>query len=176
MRTVRDKHVDQLTGLANRNGLLAHLERLARRSRPHLLIAIDLDQFKRFNLHNYHSQGDRVLCEVGSSLDNSLRSGGRAFRLGGDEFAVVLPSDDLKLGLGVAETIRGFVADEVALDQPESCGDAFCIGPTPVTCSVAVLVWRPQVSAEDLLREANELIVEAKLAGGNTTRHRQLAS
>jgi len=173
MPVVRENRSDQLTGLPNRRSLADHLGHLLQGNSPHHLILIDLDRFKHFNVHNGHVAGDALLVRLGSHLTKLFPSGARAFRLGGDEFALVVQSDDPERGISVAERVRVFVADTLAMDQPDHCGDNDCLGPALMTCSIAVVPLKSHTLLADLLQDVDELLRQAKSDGGNTVRFRK---
>lgn len=84
---------DMLTGLRNRVGFEARVERmLAAPQHPSLcLLYIDLDGFKRVNDELGHAAGDEVLRACALRMKHAVRRGTDSVaRLGGDEFAVVL--------------------------------------------------------------------------------------
>ncbi|MCR5866542.1 diguanylate cyclase domain-containing protein [Aquincola sp. J276] len=84
---------DMLTGLRNRVGFEARVERmLAAPQHPALcLLYIDLDGFKRVNDELGHAAGDGVLRACALRMKHAVRRGTDSVaRLGGDEFAVVL--------------------------------------------------------------------------------------
>ena len=86
---------DPLTGLLNRQGLGALIERRSHAVTDHVpraLIALDLDHFKIINDRDGHLAGDRTLAEFGAALSKELRTQDIAFRVGGDEFVVILPN------------------------------------------------------------------------------------
>jgi diguanylate cyclase len=88
-------HTDPLTGLANRRGLFATLDRaLARCSTQQqlALFLLDLDGFKAVNDRHGHEAGDELLVAVARRLQARVRSasGDLVARLGGDEFVVVV--------------------------------------------------------------------------------------
>ena len=83
---------DPLTGLPNRNQLMASLrERCIRHQHgATALLLMDLNGFKDVNDGLGHDIGDRLLIEVARRLAERTRSADTVARLGGDEFAVVL--------------------------------------------------------------------------------------
>jgi two-component system, cell cycle response regulator len=85
---------DKLTGLSNRNRLMADLaEAVAvplERGKAWLLVLFDLDGFKPYNEAFGHRTGDALLTRLGAQLERSLPPRGRAYRLGGDEFGVLV--------------------------------------------------------------------------------------
>jgi diguanylate cyclase len=83
---------DELTGLYNRRGLYAYLDRLADNLVPGFwlgLLLVDMDRFKQINDHFGHVAGDRVLSAVATELQNACADGDLPVRLGGDEFALL---------------------------------------------------------------------------------------
>jgi diguanylate cyclase (GGDEF)-like protein len=85
---------DELTGVLNRRGFEAELQRTLDLARRHgetgVLLFIDLDDFKRVNDTYGHAAGDEVLRYVASLLKKSVRRSDVVARLGGDEFVVLL--------------------------------------------------------------------------------------
>jgi diguanylate cyclase len=90
---------DALTGLANRRNfdlaLLREIDRVARSGEPALLLALDIDHFKRVNDTYGHGAGDLVL----KAMD-------LVARVGGEEFAIILPNCPSVFGETVAERVR----------------------------------------------------------------------
>ncbi|MCM1462224.1 MAG: sensor domain-containing diguanylate cyclase [Bacteroides sp.] len=86
-------YTDKMTGCANRNAYISHIESLRRNgSNLPLGVAVcDLNGLKTINDTYGHSAGDRAICSLADGLI-SLFSAECIFRLGGDEF-VILVSD-----------------------------------------------------------------------------------
>jgi len=83
---------DELTGLCNRRGLYAYLDRLADNLVPGTwlgLLLVDLDRFKQVNDLFGHVAGDRVLGAVAAELQAACAACDLPVRLGGDEFALL---------------------------------------------------------------------------------------
>jgi diguanylate cyclase (GGDEF)-like protein len=90
---------DELTGLYNRRGLYAWLDRLADNLVPGFwlgLLLVDMDRFKLINDHYGHVAGDRVLSSVASELQAACAEGDMPVRLGGDEFALLAQVSDFE--------------------------------------------------------------------------------
>jgi two-component system cell cycle response regulator len=83
---------DALTGLRNRRGFAADLDRALAdgvESEPRLLATFDLDGFKLYNDSFGHPAGDALLARLAANLSAVTRSAGSCYRLGGDEFCVL---------------------------------------------------------------------------------------
>ncbi len=85
---------DLLTGLVNRREFEGRLKRVvdsAKRERDsHALCFLDLDQFKVVNDTCGHVAGDELLRQVGSLMQENIRSRDTLARLGGDEFSILM--------------------------------------------------------------------------------------
>ena len=105
---------DELTGLLNRRGFLAQLERAiasARRGGPHgVLMICDLDGFKAINDRHGHLVGDDALCQTAELLAQHIRRADTVARLGGDEFAVLLVGAHLVAARRKAQALAQLVA------------------------------------------------------------------
>jgi diguanylate cyclase (GGDEF)-like protein len=89
----RQALTDPLTGLANRRGFEAALDRAiagAGQGRPFALAHLDLDRFKAVNDTLGHAAGDAVLTVVGTILRGATRKHDLVARIGGDEFIMLL--------------------------------------------------------------------------------------
>lgn len=84
---------DDLTGLYTARGLLdaidPMIEAYLAEARPFVLVAIDLDLFKRVNSYG-HKEGDRALVHFGDRLRSVLGDAGYGARPSGDEFLAVI--------------------------------------------------------------------------------------
>ncbi|MEZ0165420.1 diguanylate cyclase [Kineococcus sp. LSe6-4] len=156
---------DALTGLPNRLLFLDRLEHAvaaARRGAGHVgLLYVDLDGFKAVNDTAGHEAGDDLLVQVAALLSSCVRPGDTVARLGGDEFAVVCPGtsaehDLVTVGrrvlalLGKPLAVRGHGGTEHRAVVGASIGVRWCTDGRP---------------AEELLRDADEAMYEAKRAG-----------
>ncbi|HEU4459400.1 MAG TPA: diguanylate cyclase [Methylibium sp.] len=118
---------DALTGLPNRRGLHAALERYLPQCGPTQLLAVyllDLNGFKQVNDRHGHETGDHLLVAAGERLRNSLRTSDMVARLGGDEFVVLamgLHSDERARDLA-AQLTQAFDEPLVALGLPYRLG------------------------------------------------------
>ncbi|MCQ8104819.1 EAL domain-containing protein [Methylomonas sp. SURF-2] len=160
----RIAHYDALTGLPNRVMLADRLSQAmaqAERRGQQLAVAyIDLDGFKAVNDTYGHDAGDQLLMIVSKHMKQALREGDTLARLGGDEFvAVLLDLSDSGAGLPVLARLLSAAAEPVHLDGLS----------LQVSASVGVTFY-PQdelVDADHLLRQADQAMYRAKLAGKN---------
>ena len=85
---------DALTGLINRREFEVRLKRAIRGARAerrqHVLLYLDLDEFKVVNDTCGHLAGDEMLKQVTALLRSRVRRSDVLARLGGDEFGVLL--------------------------------------------------------------------------------------
>ena len=157
-------HFDALTGLPNRL-LLADQMRQAmaqapRRGQKLAIAFLDLDGFKAVNDKHGHGVGDQLLAAVAARMRQVLRKGDTLARLGGDEFIAVLL--DLPDEASSAPTLTRLLE---AVAQPVCLADL----ELHISASLGVTFY-PQaadVSEEQLLRQADQAMYQAKLAGKN---------
>jgi diguanylate cyclase (GGDEF)-like protein/PAS domain S-box-containing protein len=154
---------DALTGLPNR--VLAHqhlLRSLARRARPGRITATlfcDFDRFKLVNDSLGHAAGDELLVLVADRLLAVARSSDTVARLGGDEFLVIV--DDLPdEASAVAAAQR--VLDAVSRPYQLRGREIVVRASVGVACS-----GEHAQTPEELLRDADAAMYEAKARGGN---------
>jgi diguanylate cyclase (GGDEF)-like protein len=152
---------DRLTGLANRDVLERAMNREGGAAAG-VLIALDIDHFKRLNDTLGHPAGDAALVHVARLLKGQVRASDVAARVGGEEFMLWLPNAPLAVGEQIAERIRARLADTVW----EWRGSAW-----PVTASFGV-AGAPDSSrsAANLPELADRALYQAKQEGRNRVR------
>ncbi len=157
-------HYDTLTGLPNRVLLADRLHQAmsqAQRRGDKLAVAyLDLDGFKAINDQHGHDVGDRLLTTLADHMKRALREGDTLARLGGDEFvAVILDLPDVESCVPLLSRLLSAAAEAV----PQN-GNAL-----HVSASLGVTFY-PQaeaIDADQLLRQADQAMYQAKLAGKN---------
>jgi len=157
-------HFDALTKLPNRlllgDRMHQALIQAKRRGQSLAVVFLDLDGFKAVNDQHGHDAGDHLLVEITGLMKQALREGDTLARLGGDEFvAVLLDVSDIK----VCEPMLNRLLAAAA--QPVRFGDALL----QVSASMGVTFY-PQamgVEADQLLRQADQAMYQAKLTGKN---------
>ena len=106
---------DPLTGLLNRLEfevrLKLALQTADTQQRQHIVMYLDLDQFKIVNDTCGHAAGDRLLRQVSTLLKQRVREGDSLARLGGDEFGVLLENCPMQDAVRIAEQLRLCIAD-----------------------------------------------------------------
>ena len=151
---------DPLTGLSNRRVFHEHLElflgQAVRRDSHVAVLLLDLDGFKAVNDSWGHAAGDALLVEVARRLVTSTRRGDSVARLGGDEFAIAMAEIT---GPDQAEARASRILEQ--LTEPVSVAARLL----RVTCSLGIALSDPSTRAEDLLRNADLAMYNAKAAG-----------
>jgi diguanylate cyclase (GGDEF)-like protein/PAS domain S-box-containing protein len=106
---------DVLTGLINRREFEVRLKRAIRNARAeqrhHVLLYLDLDEFKIINDTCGHLVGDEMLKQITALLRSRVRRSDVLARLGGDEFGVLLEDCPLDQARQIAEEMRGTVRE-----------------------------------------------------------------
>ncbi len=160
---------DPLTSLGNRLRLREDLEilhgRAKRYGHSYAVVLCDVDHFKAYNDHYGHLAGDDALRRVAEAISSSLRGGDAAYRYGGEEFLMVFPEQDVGVASTIADHLRRTVE---ALGIPHEANASGGV----VTISAGVAILAETGDADDLLREADAALYEAKEAGKNTVRTR----
>ncbi len=161
---------DPLTGLPNRRLLMDRLRHiLAVRDgvvSHATLLFIDIDNFKTLNDIKGHDIGDLLLIEIAQRLRSCAREGDTVARLGGDEFVVML--EDLSHEAGHAAGQAKAVGEKIlrSLNQPYHLNDFEHYS----SCSIGITLFCKDASADELLKQADTAMYEAKAAGRNALR------
>lgn len=156
---------DMVTGLPNRRAIFRTISQAIasanRRNRLSGLIIADIDQFKDINDTLGHEAGDALLMAVADRIRRMVRDDGDIVaRLGGDEFAIFCPN------LAEASELAR-LADRIltGVSEPiENRSERYLI-----TMSAGLAVSRRHSGADDLIREADLALFEAKRQGRNRT-------
>ncbi|CAN7402948.1 PleD family two-component system response regulator [Rhizobium sp. LjRoot254] len=164
-QTIELAVTDGLTGLNNRRYLDKHLkllfDRAIARGRPLSICITDIDRFKSVNDTYGHDAGDEVLKEFAARIRSTVRGADLACRFGGEEFVVIMPDTLPDTAAAIAERLRHVVESQpfqlrqngTALTITASLGFSSTIGGAE--------------SAEQLLKQADRALYEAKHGGRN---------
>ncbi len=155
---------DQLTGLPNRALLGDRLHQAMtlarRRGRTLAVVLLDLDGFKAINDKYGHATGDLLLRALSVRMKDGLREGDTLARLGGDEFVAVF------LDLVDSRASAPLLARLLTVSS-----QALPVGSLNLQVSASLgVTFYPQaeeVDADQQLRQADQAMYQAKLAGKN---------
>lgn len=151
---------DALTNLPNRRAIDRQLEAIAEAGKLLSVAFCDIDHFKSINDKYGHAVGDRVLKAVAETLAEAMNPH-IVGRFGGEEFVVVLPETDQASAFEMVEQARTALSQRHFrvrdTDEP--------IGQVTFSAGIAVTDRDPQ----EALREADDLLYEAKRSGRNRT-------
>ena len=154
-----EARMDALTGVMNRKAFFQRCGEILRELRPAgistgYFVMVDLDWFKEINDRHGHPEGDRALREVAASLREAFGQDGIIGRLGGDEFGVMLYAP---MGREVLEVcLYQFLRQVRRIRWGEE---------SRVTCSVGVLPVTGPKAVEELYRQVDRLLYQAKEQG-----------
>ncbi len=157
--SLRNAQRDRLTGVYNRETLLAILfretDRAQRSQSAMCLVLFDIDDFGHWNSRLGVNACDELLCQVASRTATLLRSYDVLGRPGMDEFLVALPSCAPANAMTLTERLRAEVFSTVFHISGEAIRLSACFG-------IAVSHGRSPVV---VLREAEKALEWAKAAG-----------
>ena len=149
---------DSLTGLPNRLSFTETVE--ARGGDPreldHAVLVIDMLRFSRINESMGSLAGDELLITFARRLMSALRGGDVLARTGGNEFGILV---GLKRGvedaLVAAERIQQVMSTPFKLSELE----------IRIDCAIGVALMQGEQEAEELFRNAQFAVKQAKAAG-----------
>ena len=127
----------------------------------------DLDCFKQVNGTFGHAAGDAVLRTFAEILEHRTRASDMCGLLGGDEFLMVITHVSAK---NIELAVNRFRAQFSSLSFPFS-GRSISL---PATFGLAGIEFGQRCSLSELLRNADEMLYEAKRGGRNCVGVRQL--
>ena len=161
---------DPLTKLPNRRLLLQKLEKAIQvsllNSAQIAVFFIDLDKFKLLNDTLGHDKGDMLLQQVSQRISSLLRQHDTVCRWGGDEFVVIL--EHLSTNKKEAKVQAQGVADKILI----SLNKTFDLNEHKFNTSPSIgitLFENNNETADDLLKNADIAMYQAKEAGRNTS-------
>ena len=158
--------IDRLTGVANRQSLLAALfaeaERASRYERSLSVAFVDIDHFKAVNDTYGHAAGDIVLRGVAQTISANLRNSDLIGRYGGEEFMLILTETGVEEGAVLTEKLRTLVQRQrYRIDGSTELA---------VTISIGIAGGSgAQLRMDRLVRDADAAMYSAKSLGRNQT-------
>jgi diguanylate cyclase (GGDEF)-like protein/PAS domain S-box-containing protein len=157
-------HYDSLTELPNRalfsDRLHIAMAQAVRRKELVAVVFLDLDGFKEINDTYGHDAGDQLLISLSFHMQKALREVDTLARIGGDEFAAILVGlPDIKASLPIISRLLDAASQKIDINGQL----------VHISASLGITLY-PQSDATDadhLLRQADQSMYEAKIAGKN---------
>ncbi|MEO7278086.1 MAG: bifunctional diguanylate cyclase/phosphodiesterase [Sphingomicrobium sp.] len=151
---------DSLTGLPNRLGFTEAVEHIGRGPQAsdvdHAVLVVDMLRFSRINESIGSLAGDELLITFARRLILALRAGDVLARTGGNEFGILV---SLRRGvedaLNAAERIQQVMTAPFKLSELE----------IRVECAIGLAMMHAGQDPEELFRNAQFAVKQAKLAG-----------
>ncbi|MEW9698600.1 GGDEF domain-containing protein [Paenibacillus sp. SI8] len=140
---------DGLTRLFNRKFFYNRVTQYVQRHLPIYILFSDIDNFKKLNDTQGHQMGDDVLKQVAQILKDEAEECGIAGRYGGEEMVIMVTDPRVKMD-EFAERVRKRIETE-----------------TIVTASIGYSKYKNGLSAEELIKQADEAMYRAKTTGKN---------
>jgi diguanylate cyclase (GGDEF)-like protein len=162
---------DSLTHLPNRRMLIERLTKAlaasARSGAMGAILFLDIDHFKNINDTLGHDVGDVFLQEVAQRLVQCMRAGDTVSRFGGDEYVVLLEDLDSEALAAASEV------EACALKILNALSQIYDLGAHQQHSTVSIgaaLFNKNNTSIDELLKQADIAMYEAKNSGRNTLR------
>ena len=155
---------DPMTGLFNKATAEEEIRIALRDARPSafgVLFMIDVDNFKNVNDNLGHLAGDSILREIARRIAGAFRKGDIIGRVGGDEFHVYMRDvADTAIVRTRAERLCETIRNLFASSDVDKA----------VSVSIGIAVADTPVPYEDLFRQADIALYQAKGSGKNRYR------
>ena len=123
------------------------------------VLMIDADHFKNINDKYGHKVGDKVLMELASVVERSVRPDDVVARYGGEEFIVFLNNVTPPIAVSVAERLKEAIANAVVYSEEGM--------PVMWTVSIGVVASGISDNAEIMIKMADDAMYLAKHKGRN---------
>ncbi|MBF0265860.1 MAG: diguanylate cyclase [Gammaproteobacteria bacterium] len=178
-KLAQQANIDSLTKLSNRRNFddlfYREYHRSAREHQALSLLMTDIDNFKGYNDHYGHIEGDYCLQQVANVLPKTFnRATDICARYGGEEFIAVLPLTNKKESLELAEKLRQKVQNlniphlnnnNITNNIPENTPNNEPV----VTISVGLYHFIPNIeqSIDSVIKKVDSALYKAKLSGRN---------
>jgi diguanylate cyclase (GGDEF)-like protein len=133
MFEVKSAYIDNKTGLYNYRyfdeTISLEYKKAKKTKAPLSLIFADMDLLREINNKYGHSNGDKALKVVATTIKNTIGLNNIATRFGGEEFVIIVPNMSKKQATLLAEEIRRKVANtEVEIDNGKVINVSISLG------------------------------------------------
>jgi len=159
-RTLRAEMLrDSLTGLPNRLAFTEAIETVGvnvARDLEHAVLVVDMLRFSRINESMGGLAGDELLITFARRLILALRAGDVLARTGGNEFGVLV-----SLRRGVADALKAAERIQQVMTAPFKLSEL----EIKVECAIGVALMNAGQDAEELFRNAQFAVKQAKAVG-----------
>lgn len=153
--------IDQITGLPNKMALDQFIQEniVNNVQYTYAFLKIDLDQFKKFNQIHSYTQGDQVLMQIGTILNDELNPDySRIFRLNSASFVVVIKEMTQWAVFTLAERLKMKISQEKIILQDQDL----------LTASVGIYHLATPFQQHDILQQLDFAVQQAKSQGKNS--------
>ena len=138
---------DPLTSIYNRRyfekNVAEKIKEAHKKRNPFAVFMIDADKFKNINDTYGHKTGDKVLIELASVCERSLRQEDVVARYGGEEFVIFVDNVDQSTAVMVANRLRKTIADSIVYSDdkvPVSFSVSIGVAPSGISDNVSVMI------------------------------------
>ncbi|MBQ8635587.1 GGDEF domain-containing protein, partial [bacterium] len=154
---------DPLTSVYNRryfeSKVIEKIKNAHVKNNPFAIFMIDADKFKNINDKFGHKIGDKVLIELASVCERSLRQEDIVARYGGEEFVAFIDNVDLQTAITVANRLKKSIADIVVYAEDKI--------PVTVSVSIGIAVSGVSDNVPVMIKMADDAMYLAKQNGRN---------
>jgi diguanylate cyclase (GGDEF)-like protein len=150
---------DSLTGLPNRLAFTEEIERSGKDSgetHQHAVLVVDVLRFSRINESMGSIAGDELLITFARRLMSALRGGDVLARTGGNEFGVLV-----SLRRGIEDALKAADRIKEVMSAPFHISDL----DIRIECAIGVALMQPWNDSEELFRNAQFAVKQAKQSG-----------
>ena len=159
-------NIDPQTGLYNRHAIVNRVKmeliRAMREKKLLGLAVVDIDHLQEINDKFGHPVGDKCLKFTANVLNDSIREYDAVGRIDVDEFLIVFSTNSLSQFTAILERLHhNLTSSSIPIDKDASFTLRASIG------SVWMTSVNPDIQIEDLLSQAERLLMKSKSSGGN---------
>ncbi len=150
---------DSLTGLPNRLAFTDFVEKAGERSESeleHAVLVVDMLRFSRINESMGSLAGDELLITFARRLISALRAGDLLARTGGNEFGILV-----SLRRGIADALAAADRIQDVMTAPFKLSEL----EIRVECAIGIAIMHQDQDPEELFRNAQFALKQAKAAG-----------